>query len=163
MVKRFLLLSLAAAALAAAAAAYSAGAARAQAPTPSDNDVNRVARQLYCPVCQNIPLDVCPTDACAKWRVDIRDRLASGWSDQQIMDYFVAKYGERVLSNPSTHGLNLLIWLVPPIAVAGGLLFWWQFLRRAAAPPKTAAPAAAPPVSADPYVEQLEKELEKRR
>ena len=49
-----------------------APATRAQAPTPSADDVNRVARQLYCPVCQNIPLDVCPTDACAKWRDTIR-------------------------------------------------------------------------------------------
>jgi len=160
MAKRIVLLLLAAAALAA-TIAWAAGAAWAQAPTPSDNDVNRVARQLYCPVCQNIPLDVCPTDACAKWRADIRDRMAAGWTDQQIMDYFVAKYGERVLSNPSTRGLNLLIWLVPPIVVAGGLAFWWQFLRRAAVRPAHAA--AAPPPPADPYVAELEKELEERR
>src|SRR5260221_3230838 len=49
-----------------------AGTAAAQDATPpgpvTDNDVNRVARQLYCPVCENIPLDVCPTQACAQWR-----------------------------------------------------------------------------------------------
>ena len=163
MAKRILILTVAAAALAAVVATYAAGAAWGQTPTPSDNDVNRVARQLYCPVCQNVPLDVCPTDACAEWRADIRDRLAAGWSDQQIMDYFVAKYGERVLSNPSTHGLNLLIWLVPPIVVAGGVVFWWQFLRRAAVRPARAEAPAAPPQPADPYVAELEKELDERR
>jgi len=40
----------------------------AQKPTPSDDEVNAIARQLFCPICQNIPLDVCPTQACADWR-----------------------------------------------------------------------------------------------
>src|SRR5512139_4190734 len=65
--------------------------------TPSDNDVNRVAKQLYCPVCPNTPLDVCETKACQDWRAQIRDQLSKGWTDQQVIDYFVAQYGERVL------------------------------------------------------------------
>jgi cytochrome c-type biogenesis protein CcmH len=40
----------------------------AQQPTPSDDQVNAIARQLYCPVCENTPLDVCPTTACHQWR-----------------------------------------------------------------------------------------------
>src|SRR5689334_10817027 len=85
----------------------------AQAPTPSADDVNRVARQLYCPVCENIPLDVCPTEACAKWRADIRDRLAQGWTDEQIKTYFAEQYGDRVLAQPPARGLNLLLYLLP--------------------------------------------------
>ena len=42
---------------------------------PSDDDVNEVAGQLYCPVCENIPLDVCPTQACGQWRDLIREKL----------------------------------------------------------------------------------------
>jgi cytochrome c-type biogenesis protein CcmH len=136
-----------------------ASAARAQAPTPSADDVNRVARQLYCPVCQNIPLDVCPTDACAKWRDTIREKLALGWTDQQILDYFRAQYGDRVLANPTAQGFNLLIWIIPPIVLAAGALFLWSFLRGAA--PRPAPAETAPP--ADKYVDQLEKELDKRR
>src|SRR5512139_4117287 len=76
----------------------------AQAPEPTqqpvkvvtDNDVNRVAKRLYCPVCPNTPLDVCETQACKDWRMQIREQLASGWTDQQVMDYFVSSYGERV-------------------------------------------------------------------
>src|SRR5436190_24158705 len=91
--------------------------ARAQGPTPSDDDVNRVARQLYCPVCENIPLDVCPTQACAQWRATIREKLVLGWTDQQVLDYFSAQYGERVLARPSANGLTALIWLIPPILI----------------------------------------------
>jgi cytochrome c-type biogenesis protein CcmH/NrfF len=50
----------------------------AQGSTPSDDQVNAIAKQLYCPVCENTPLDVCPTDACKEWREEIRGMLAEG-------------------------------------------------------------------------------------
>ena len=63
----------------------------------SDDQVNAIAKQMFCPVCENTPLDVCPTQACAQWRELIRQKLAAGWSDQEIKDYFVEQYGARVL------------------------------------------------------------------
>ena len=130
--------------------------------TPTDNDVNRVARQMYCPVCENIPLDVCPTKACADWRETIREKLAAGWTDQQIMDYFVTQYGERVLANPSARGFNILLWVIPPVVLVGGVIFLWFFFRRAARQ-ASLAPPAEPTAPTDKYVAELEKELEKRR
>src|SRR3990172_7855156 len=73
---------------------------------PTDDDVNRVAKQLYCPVCPNTPLDVCETKACQDWRAQIKDELAAGWSEQQVIDYFVAQYGERVLAEPRRSGFT---------------------------------------------------------
>ena len=67
--------------------------ALAQQPTPSDDDINAIARQLYCPVCENTPLDVCPTQACAQWRALIRQMLAEGKSSDEIKQYFVENYG----------------------------------------------------------------------
>ena len=84
-------------------------------PTVSDDQVNQVASQMYCPVCENVPLDVCPTKACAQWRELIREKIASGWSTQQIMDYFVAQYGDQVLGVPPQRGLNWLIYVFPPL------------------------------------------------
>jgi cytochrome c-type biogenesis protein CcmH len=136
--------------------------ASAQSGTPSgpvtDNDVNRVARQLFCPVCENIPLDVCPTQACIQWRATIREKLAAGWTDQQILDYFVAQYGERVLARPSTHGLNILVWVTPPVLLAAGAVVLWRFLRQVRPAPVRPATAAA----GDEYSERLEQELRKR-
>jgi cytochrome c-type biogenesis protein CcmH len=144
------------------AVVLSARPAAAQVATPpgpvTDNDVNRVARQLYCPVCENIPLDVCPTQACAQWRETIRAKLAAGWTDQQILDYFVAQYGERVLARPSTHGLNILVWVIPPILLLGGAAVLWRFLRQMRPAPIT--PAST--VAGDEYTDRLEQELRKR-
>ncbi len=146
------------------AAVLSVGTAVAQDATPpspvTDNDVNRVARQLYCPVCENTPLDVCPTQACAQWRETIREKLAAGWSDQQILDYFVAQYGERVLARPSTHGLNVLVWVIPPVLLLGGAAVLWRFLRQARSAP--IVPADAPAAASDEYTDRLEQELRKR-
>jgi len=133
---------------------------------PTDDEVNAVAKQLYCPVCENTPLDVCPTQACAQWRATIKEKLIAGWSEQQIKDYFVQQYGERVLAQPSTRGLNVLVWVLPPIGFligAAALAYYLQQLRNPA-PSVVAAPASAPPTDDDDdYEKRLEEELAKRR
>src|SRR5512139_1555766 len=106
-----------------------AGTAFAQDPTPSDNEVNRIAKQLFCPVCENTPLDVCPTQACAQWRALIREKLAAGWTDEQIKQYFVDQYGARVLSEPPRTGLNWLVYLVPPILFVVGVVILVRTFR----------------------------------
>ncbi len=96
---------------------------------PTDNDVNRIARNLYCPVCPNTPLDVCETKACEDWRAQIRDQLAEGWTDQQIIDYFVAQYGERVLAEPQRKGFTSLVWFLPLIVILLGLGIVYEILK----------------------------------
>lgn len=111
--------------------------ALAQAPAPtqapgklvSDNDVNRVAKKLYCPVCPNTPLDVCETKACKDWRAQIREQIASGWTDQQVMDYFVQRYGERVLAEPERGGFTSLVWVLPVLVAGLGLVLVALVLR----------------------------------
>lgn len=103
--------------------------ALAQGKTPTDDEVNAVAKKLYCPVCPNTPLDVCETKACEDWRAQIRDELASGWTEQQILDYFVAQYGERVLAEPQRRGFTSLVWTLPVIGVLLGVVVVWQVLR----------------------------------
>ncbi|GIV63649.1 MAG: hypothetical protein KatS3mg045_0988 [Bellilinea sp.] len=93
----------------------------AQQPTPSDDDVNRVAKQMYCPVCENIPLDVCPTQACAQWRELIRLKLSEGLTDEEIRQYFAEQYGDRVLDVPPARGLNWLVYVLPPLFIIGGV------------------------------------------
>jgi cytochrome c-type biogenesis protein CcmH len=94
--------------------------------TISDDEVNQIAKQLYCPVCENIPLDVCGTQACAQWRELIREKLALGWSEKEIKNYFVLQYGDRVLAEPPRRGLNWLVYLVPPVAFLAGIFILYR-------------------------------------
>ena len=96
---------------------------------PTDDEVNAIAKKLYCPVCPNTPLDVCETKACEDWRAQIRDQLANGWTEQQIIDYFVAQYGERVLAEPQRKGFTSLVWVLPMIAVLFGVMVVWLVLK----------------------------------
>lgn len=137
---------------------------RAQTTTPSDDEVNAVARQMYCPVCENIPLDVCPTQACAQWRDLIRLKLSQGWTSTQIKDYFVAQYGDRVLSTPPRHGINWLVYILPPIFILGAAALVWRTLlvlrrKRKLVEVEPSAPADA----ADPYIRRMEEELRRKR
>lgn len=93
---------------------------------PSDDEVNAIARQLYCPVCENVPLDVCGTQACAQWRELIREKLIEGWSEDQIKEYFSNQYGDRVLSEPPARGLNWLVYVIPPLVFFAGAFFLYR-------------------------------------
>jgi cytochrome c-type biogenesis protein CcmH len=141
-----------------------AGVVSAQTPQPSDDDVNRVAKQLYCPVCENVPLDVCPTKACADWRADIRTKLAQGWTDTRIKEYFAQQYGDRVLATPPVRGfdLNLVVYVVPPLAVLVGGFVLYRFLRARQRPAAASAAEPAAPTEPDAYQARLEKELRER-
>jgi cytochrome c-type biogenesis protein CcmH len=139
----------------------------AQEPTPSDDEVNAIAKQLYCPVCENVPLDVCPTEACRQWRGLIREQLSDGWSEEQIKQYFVENYGARVLAEPPRSGLNWIVYLLPPVLILGGAYALFRALRSwTAAPAAASAAADSPPQPApdqDEYVARLEAELRKRK
>jgi cytochrome c-type biogenesis protein CcmH len=145
------------------------GAVSAQQPTPSDDQVNEIAKQLYCPVCENIPLDVCPTAACAQWRELIRQKLADGWTEQQIKDYFVLQYGDRVLGTPPKQGLNWLVYVVPPIIILAGvyILFrafisWKRPLQSDSIQPNNSEVPPSTDPAQDEYINRLEEEVRKR-
>lgn len=148
-------------------AALSTGAALAQEPqpTPSDDAVNAVAKKIFCPVCENTPLDVCPTEACKQWRALIRQQLAEGKTEEEIRDYLVSRYGASVLSEPPREGLNWLIYIVPPAIFAIGAGFLFKMFRTFKKPaPTTGQPDPSTPKSGheDNYIQQIEDELRKR-
>ena len=148
----------------------------AQGTTPTDDDVNAIARQLFCPVCENTPLDVCPTQACKEWREEIRSMLADGKSEAEIKQYFVDYYGARVLAEPPRTGFNWLVYVVPPMVIVAGIFVLFRALRA------WTQPATADTVSAssqgeagaatgredaasssdDEYIARMEEELKKR-
>lgn len=135
-------------------------------PTPSDDEVNAIAKEMFCPVCENIPLDVCGTQACAQWREQIREKLAEGWTEEEIRDYFVQLYGDRVLSEPPRRGLNWLIYILPPLAfIAGAYVLYRGFRswRRPLEEAPDSAPVDVPVEEQDEYVSRLEEALKKRK
>lgn len=148
--------------------AFFTGIALAQDTAPSDDEVNAIAKQLYCPVCENTPLDVCPTEACRQWRELIRDMLAEGKTEQEIKDYFVANYGARVLSEPPRTGFNWFVYIVPPVLILIGAYILFNSFRAWTKPRVAESGAgrgkeAKPSAGDDEYIKRLEEELKKRK
>ncbi len=135
------------------------GTVHAQDEQPTDDQVNAVAKGLYCPVCENVPLDVCPTPACKQWRDTIRDQLAQGWTKGQIEQFFVDQYGDRVLGTPPATGLNWLVYLLPPLVFVAGAVILAGVFRGWRKPLVSTIESASPD---DPYLDRVEEELRRR-
>lgn len=141
---------------------YFVGIAAAQedGPTPSPDEVNAIAKNLYCPVCANVPLDACGTAACAQWRQQIADLLTEGYTAQQIYDYFVQQYGPSVLAAPPASGLNWLVYILPPVVLLLAAIFLRRGLLNWKSEPVKGRFAARK--SGDKYRQRLENELKDR-
>lgn len=141
--------------------------ARAQQPTPNSDIQNRmekIAKDLYCPVCVGVPLNVCETQACEQWRQLIIEKLQAGQSEQQIRQYFIDQYGDRVLGAPPPQGFNLGAYILPTLILIAGaaiILFTlrgWLHVRQAAV---GQTPATIPPIAPE-YAERIARELKER-
>jgi cytochrome c-type biogenesis protein CcmH len=89
-----------------------------------------LSRELRCMVCQNQSIDDSEAPLARDLRLLVRERIAAGDSDAQVMDFLVARYGEFVLLKPRLKPHTLLLWLLPPLALAGGGIALWTHHRR---------------------------------
>src|SRR5262250_2990576 len=95
-----------------------------------------LSRELRCMVCQNQSIDDSEAPLARDLRLLVRERIASGDSDRQVIDFLVARYGEFVLLRPRFERQTLLLWLLTPLVlVGGGLALWRQARRRPKAAP----------------------------
>jgi cytochrome c-type biogenesis protein CcmH len=89
-----------------------------------------LSRELRCMVCQNQSIDDSEAPLARDLRLLVRERIAAGDSNAQVLDFLVARYGEFVLLKPRLEPHTLLLWLLPPLALAGGGLALWINGRR---------------------------------
>lgn len=89
-----------------------------------------VASRLRCPVCQQLSILDSPAELAQEMKAVVRERLAAGQSEEEVVAYFVSKYGEWILLDPPKRGFNLTVWLMPIAALGGGgLLLGFAFRR----------------------------------
>ena len=89
-----------------------------------------LSRELRCMVCQNQSIDDSEAPLARDLRLLVRERIAAGDSDNQVMDFLVARYGEFVLLKPRFNPHTMVLWLLPPLALLGGGLALWTYNRR---------------------------------
>jgi cytochrome c-type biogenesis protein CcmH len=114
--------------------------------TAADSAIERMttmlASELRCPVCQGNSIQDSPSELALQMRDVIRDQLRAGKTPDEVRGYFVDKYGEWILLAPKAEGLNLVVYLVPLVAVLIGGLIVWRTVRRWTSPADRTLPDA---------------------
>jgi cytochrome c-type biogenesis protein CcmH len=128
--KRILFSLAAAIAIAAASPAFAVQPDEIMSDPAKEARARDLSRELRCMVCQNQSIDDSEAPLARDLRLLVRERIAAGDSDMQVMDFLVARYGEFVLLKPRLKPHTLLLWLLPPLALAGGGLALWTHHRR---------------------------------
>jgi cytochrome c-type biogenesis protein CcmH len=118
--------------------------------------VYEIGTQLRCVVCQNLSVADSPSEMATQMRGVIKERLATGETPEQVIRYFVDKYGDWILLAPPRRGFTLLVWIFPVVAVATGLGVVALVLRRWTRRPR---PSPQPPL--DPAMtERIRRETQ---
>lgn len=123
-------------------------------------ETNAVSKHLRCPVCQGLSVADSPSESAKAMKDEVQDLVAKGYSQDQVLDYFEASYGEFIRLEPKAEGWNLLVWVAPGLALVGGLGWVAMTMRRrgaAASPADTEAEAVDPALV--PYLAQVHRDL----
>jgi cytochrome c-type biogenesis protein CcmH len=101
-----------------------------------------ISAGLRCLVCQNQSIDDSDAPLARDLRLLVREQLKKGETNEQVVDYVVARYGDFVLLKPRLNLNTALLWLAPILLIAGGIALALRVLRR-----RPAEIEAAPPLS----------------
>ncbi|MFQ6548947.1 cytochrome c-type biogenesis protein CcmH [Aestuariibius sp. 2305UL40-4] len=91
-----------------------------------------ISKGLRCPVCQNESIDESNAELASDLRVLVRERLVAGDSDEEAVNFIVARYGEFVLLRPGVSGTALILWIAGPVMLLLALFVGWRAVRRRA-------------------------------
>ncbi len=124
----------------------------------SDREIKQIASKLMAPCCWSQTADVHQSEAADQIQAQIRTALQQGYTEKQIIAGFVAAYGERILATPEASGFNLMVWILPILALPLGGWILWRYLRRVQ-PVAVTAPAAKPTPADNSYEARFEREF----
>jgi len=116
-----------------------------------DARTEEVAALLRCPVCQGLSVADSPAGMAQKMKREVRDLLAEGYDEEQILAYFERSYGEFVRLDPPLRGVNWLVWLGPLFGLIAGIgIVAWALRRPRATAAAVPAESSAGAVAQDP-------------
>lgn len=104
----------------------------ATAPAPQVDRTAALATRLRCPVCQGESVEDSPSDTARAIKAQIGEFVDAGWSDRQVLDFYVQRYGRWVLLDPPASGDTLVLWALPALVLAAAVLVALTRRRRRA-------------------------------
>lgn len=127
-----------------------------------DEQAQEIYRSLMCPLCPGQTIDQSQSELSAQMRALVREKLEQGETREEILQFFVERYGESVLAAPVKSGFNLIVWVTPFSAILIGGIILGIIIRRKVRNIKLAVEqsSAMADTPDDKYRDQLEKDLE---
>ena len=123
-----------------------------------DQRANEVASLLRCPVCQGLSVADSPSTMAQDMKHQVRELLARGYTEEQILAYFERSYGQFVLLKPKFQGISALVWLLPIAALLFGAIVVFSKAKQLEQGPQS---APAPEPESDPYLARVRELVEK--
>jgi len=117
-----------------------------------DQRTNEIGGLLRCPVCQGMSIADSPSEMAVNMKHQVRELIARGYTQEQILRYFERSYGQFVLLKPKFQGVNTLVWILPILALILGAAVIFSFMNR--------HPVDEPPATTadeDPYLAEVRK------
>ena len=128
--------------------------------TATQDDVDEVASSMFCPVCENEPLDQCYNTTCIQWKREIQNMLSQGMTPEEIRTSFVDRYGQHVVSIPQDPFLRALSFGAPIIGTIIALVIGFFTFRNWQNQPKPQPQANTDDKPKnDDYRSQIERDL----
>ena len=129
-------------------------------PLPeAERRAQAVEQSLICPICPGETIDRSQVQLAKDMQAIVRVQIDEGRSDAEIRQFFVDRYGERVLASPPREGFHWLVWAAPPVGIALGLLaLFWVTQAMGRRPPEPQDDAESDD-DLSPYLEQVDLEL----
>ncbi len=125
-----------------------------------DQRTNEVASLLRCPVCQGLSVADSPSTMAQDMKHQVRELLARGYTQEQILAYFERSYGQFVLLKPKFQGVSAMVWLLPIAALIFGAIVVLSKAKQLSGPEPEPQPAPEPEV--DPYLSRVRELVEKQ-
>jgi cytochrome c-type biogenesis protein CcmH len=129
-------------------------------PRNTEETAHEIERLLIAPCCWSQPVAQHYSEAADQIRKEVRELLAAGKSKQEILDYYVSRYGERILASPRPRGFNLLVYVLPAVFLLSGTGVVVLFLKKQTMQSADQSLSAlAEPVLDEQYASRVEREL----
>jgi cytochrome c-type biogenesis protein CcmH len=127
---------------------------------PASEKVREIEDRLIAPCCWTQPVSQHYSEVAETIRKEVREMVAAGKSRDEILDYYVSRYGERILASPRPKGFNALVYILPWVALVAGAWLLFILLKKLRAPAAIPAPIPMPDSRYTSIIEKEMKDLE---
>ena len=126
-----------------------------------DEQAQEIYRSLMCPICPGQTIDQSSSELSVQMRSLVREKLEQGETREEILQFFVERYGETVLAAPVKSGFNLIVWLAPILGILTGGIMLWVIIRRWVRGKDKSSTELLPTTPDDSHDEKYRRQLEK--